>query len=49
MSDIPIKSSGTIASPGPSEIVSVTDEPALKRVVASGFWLATRSRGITPS
>ena len=49
MSDIPTRLSGTMASPGPSEIVRTTAEPICARVVASGNWLATRSLGITPS
>ena len=47
--DRPTKSVGTIASPGPSEIVRITPEPFAARVVASGNWLATRSFGIRES
>ena len=47
--DKPTKSVGTMASPGPSEIVRMTLEPLVARVVASGNWLATRSLGILES
>ena len=48
-SGFPIMSVGTVASPGPSESVSVTELPSLTLTVASGSWLATRSLGIRAS
>ena len=46
---LPNKPVGTMASPGPSEIVNVTADPSETRIVASGSWLATRSFGILGS
>ena len=37
INDIPINPVGTIASPGPSEIVNTTPEPFCARVVARGI------------
>ena len=49
VSVIPIKSIGTMASPGPSLIVIVTTLPLAAREVASGLCDATRSIGVFES
>ena len=46
---IPTSPSGTIASPGPSEIVRTTPEPGFTSLDASGIWLAIRPAGILGS
>ena len=48
-SNKPTNPSGTMASPGPSEIVITTAEPFLACVDATGNWLETRSMGICGS
>ena len=49
VSAMPTRSSGTIASPGPSEIVRITPEPGRASLAASGIWLATLPDGIRGS